>query len=473
MDYINWVELLGVKVLTREKVYKLIGKSDDYYVYIIWKTYTDELVPFYVGKGHWQRIIKHGIKSDHNSNKYKTNIMKKHERQGVECGYSIFDFYKDEDEALGVEMELITLIGRSDLKLGPLANKTDGGDGTKGHLAPKGGDSASARPVFAKGKRYGCLKDAGLAHNIESGSIVARIKNGWKGYYYEDEGQRPQLKKILGRYKKKVSINGIKYESASEASRQTGMDVRMIAKRIGYGWEGYYYLNKGQLPRKTIWSDRDDKVAVIIKGKHYSTVADAIEKTGESRSMISKRCLSSNYTEYSRVDGKVEFKSTLPKNPEGVLVGLKHYKSIGIAAIAEKITTGGVSYRCRSSNYPDWRFNNQTKQKDESFIAPFSSIPVRVMIDGDQYESQSEAARAYNVDINTLKLRCKSPSFRSWICDGIIKKTPKDGRPSLINIEIDGVKFRSISEASITLGISRAIIKRRLDSNEWCEYEKS
>jgi hypothetical protein len=142
----------------------------------------------------------------------------------------------------------------------------------------------------------------------------------------------------LGRYKKEVVVKGKKFSSASEASRALGIDVRMISKRIGYGWEGYYYVDQGQLPRRTIWSNRKDKVEVIIRGKQYSTIADAVSDTGESVAMISKRCLSSNYPDYSRSDGKVIEKLTPPKSPEGVLVGGTYFESIGKAAKHYNIT---------------------------------------------------------------------------------------------------------------------------------------
>jgi len=182
MNEIDWQAKLGIEIIALSDATKVIGDSDDYYVYIIWKMYEEPPIPFYVGKGHWQRLIKHEMKSDENCNVYKTNIIKKHSRLGISCGYSIYDFFENEQEALEKEIELISLIGRADLKVGSLANKTDGGDGTLGHFAPKGGDSHSARPVIADNKRYSCLKDAGIALNVHPGSISARINNGWKRY---------------------------------------------------------------------------------------------------------------------------------------------------------------------------------------------------------------------------------------------------------------------------------------------------
>ena len=467
---INWESQLGVQITTLAEATQTIGDSDNYYVYIIWKMYTETPVPFYVGKGHWQRLIKHGMKSDRNSNPYKINVFDKHTRLGISCGYSIYNFFNDEFDALEKEKEIIALIGRSDLKHGPLTNKTDGGDGSLGHLALRGGDSHSARPVIANSKKYDCLKDAGEALNVNPGSISSRIKNGWEGYYYEDEGQLPQSKEILGRYRKAVVVQNREFISASDAARELGLDVRMISKRINYGWEGYYYLDQGQLQRKTIWSDRKDKVAVCIRGKKYPTVAEAVRDMGESMAKISKRCLSSNFIEYSRLDGKVLKRENPPRFPEKILVESKSFESLGKAAEFFDLTDGGVAYRCKSENYPEWRFANTNKQDLESFIPEFSSIQIPVTIDGKVYESQSAGALEYQIDINTLKKRCRSFSFPKWICDNYPKIKPKDGRLGLIGITIQGKNYRSISKASAELGIGRSTIKLRLDSVEWPDY---
>ncbi len=469
---VNWADQLGVEITSLNEAKRLIGDSDDYYVYIIWKMYNENPIPFYVGKGHWQRLIKHEMKSDENNNVYKTNIIKKHKKLGINCGYTIINLFEDEEEALIKEKELISLIGRTDLKQGPLANKTEGGDGTLGHLAPKGGDSHSARPVIANDIRYSCLKGASKALGVGSGSISSRINNGWKGYFYEDEGQKTQTKTVLGRYRKPVMVQGKKYISASEASRKLNIDVRMVCKRISYGWEGYYYIDEGQLPRKTIWGTRKDKVAVIIRGEKYETIAEAVKKTGENTAIISKRCLSSNFSDYSRIDGKIENKVTPPRFPEAVVIDSIEYNSLGIAAEHLKLTDGGVAYRCRSDNYPDWQFKNKEKQEKESFTPEFSSIPVCVSIDGGKYESQSAAASEKGIDINTLKKRCRSYAFPNWKCSGVDKVKTKDGRPGLIGIKIGGKKYRSINLASNELGIARSSIKLRLESDDWLEYEE-
>ncbi len=136
------------------------------------------------------RLSKHEMLSEQGVNAYKSKIIQKHYRLNNEPLYSIVEFFYDEQDALALEVHLISLIGRYDLGQGPLCNRTDGGDGTLGHLAAKRGDSASARAVLADGNEYSCLQDAADALLVTAGSVSSRIRNGWDGYYYLDEGQR-------------------------------------------------------------------------------------------------------------------------------------------------------------------------------------------------------------------------------------------------------------------------------------------
>jgi hypothetical protein len=468
----NWVDQLGCRVVNLAEAAKVIKATNDYYVYIIWKMYTNSPIPFYVGKGHGQRLIKHEMESESIHNAYKTRIIRKHKRVGVACGYSIINLFGDEAAALAAEIDLIALIGRHDLGLGPLANRTDGGDGTRGHLARKRGLSASARPVVANGKQYSCLNDAADAMGVTAGALSGRIKNGWDGYFYEDEGQRTAARAILGRYRKQVVANGRKFDSASEAGRTLKMDVRMICKRITFGWDGYFYVDEGQNIRRSVWGSRADKVAVTIHGTHYGTIAAAVLATGESTAMISKRCLSSNYPEYIRQDGLVEAKLCPPRTAQSVIVNNERFASISQAAKRLSLSEGGVSYRCRSQNYPNWIFKDEAKQKAETFIPRFSSKRICVDIEGVRFPSQSEAATTHKIDISTLKRRCKSLSFPNWISLGVEKAKTRDGRPGLIEISVDGLRFRSINEASTRLGIPRSTVLKRLNADDWPSYQR-
>jgi len=98
--------------------------------------YEFEYEPFYVGKGQGARYKRHftGYCLNNDRNKSKVNKIKKIQSIGLEI--KIIKSIENVIECIAQkhEMELITLIGRNDLKLGCLTNLTDGGDGVSGHV---------------------------------------------------------------------------------------------------------------------------------------------------------------------------------------------------------------------------------------------------------------------------------------------------------------------------------------------------
>jgi len=121
--------------------YKMNKSSDKFYVYIYldprkpgkykYGEYEFDYEPFYVGKGLGKRIYRHLQLLDNflpKSNKIK-KIIKETENNPV-----IVKFKENltEIESFDLERVLIKIIGRKDLKLGPLTNLTYGGEGTSG-----------------------------------------------------------------------------------------------------------------------------------------------------------------------------------------------------------------------------------------------------------------------------------------------------------------------------------------------------
>lgn len=88
--------------------------------------------PFYVGKGKDLRAFKHLNQTPNTcSNLHKLRKIAKIQREtGAEPMVVLKRKNLSEAEALILEVQLITLIGRSDRKSGPLTNLTDGGEGT-------------------------------------------------------------------------------------------------------------------------------------------------------------------------------------------------------------------------------------------------------------------------------------------------------------------------------------------------------
>lgn len=103
-----------------------------YYVYQLRLLGSDS--PFYIGKGKGRRKAYHFTPSGLKSRSLKNSIIKKAINDGVEILSEILFSGLSEDEALNKEVELIALYGRRDMGTGILANHTDGGDGSSGHV---------------------------------------------------------------------------------------------------------------------------------------------------------------------------------------------------------------------------------------------------------------------------------------------------------------------------------------------------
>lgn len=117
----------------------------DYYIYLFLdprkpgKYKYDNIIfdyePFYVGKGRDKRIKQHYNPSELLRNNLKSNKIK----AIINSELKPIEFYLyeglTESEAILKEIELIKIIGRQDLREGPLTNMTIGGDGVSGYIA--------------------------------------------------------------------------------------------------------------------------------------------------------------------------------------------------------------------------------------------------------------------------------------------------------------------------------------------------
>lgn len=473
-DYLAELDCSAEAITSLQTAWSIVrSTADRWYVYVLWRLDLYRPIPFYVGKGRKYRFTHHEMRSELPLNPHKRRIIERHEKLGLKIGYSIHAYDLDEQDALDAEAALIEKLGRRNRNLGPLTNLTNGGEGTSGHLGLRGDTNPKSRAVFANGRRYAWMGAAAATLDIEPSALSHRIKNGWPGYYYEDEGQRPARVRLLERYRRAVVAEGGQYPSLSDASRATGIDVRQIYKRIHYGWPGYAY--QGETPRPRREKGRTDHVqAVVIDQARYPSVAKAARARGESASKIRTRCKSSNYPDYRYADSsktKIS-KGTPPKTPFAILVEEKRYSSCGEAARACGMTGCGVQFRCASSNYPDWRYEDDERQSAAHVDAQFSSNPKLITIDGETYSSQSGAARVLGIDINTLKKRCMSEAFPLYVSydPALKKRPPKDGRPGLLAIEVDNEAYRSVNAAAKALGIARHEIRRRCDDGAWPSY---
>ena len=109
-------------------LFGLTQQRKSHYVYILHRPNGE---PFYVGKGYGSRIFMHQVEATGTSRKsHKLNILRSIQKGGGTVAYSIHGAFEQHAEALIAERDLINRIGRYDLGRGPLANQTDGGEGT-------------------------------------------------------------------------------------------------------------------------------------------------------------------------------------------------------------------------------------------------------------------------------------------------------------------------------------------------------
>jgi hypothetical protein len=101
-----------------------------FYVYVLLRP---DGQAFYVGKGLGKRVFNHEAEARNTTLRtHKLNVIRAIIKNGGKVSYALPHFCDDEAEAHAVEVQLISSIGRQDLKKGPLTNQTDGGEGVTG-----------------------------------------------------------------------------------------------------------------------------------------------------------------------------------------------------------------------------------------------------------------------------------------------------------------------------------------------------
>jgi len=119
-----------------------------YYTYIyldprkkglfVYDNYIFDYQPFYVGMGKNQRILYHIFEAKQNNikigNRHKYYKIRKILKEGLNPIHFKISINLSKKEACELEIKLIKLIGRNDLKEGPLVNLTDGGEGSSGFI---------------------------------------------------------------------------------------------------------------------------------------------------------------------------------------------------------------------------------------------------------------------------------------------------------------------------------------------------
>lgn len=135
--------------------------------------YSFEYEPFYIGKGHKNRMYFH--RHLLGKNNLKNGILSKLKALNLEPIILKVKENICEIQAFELEKQLIALIGRRDLKKGPLANMTNGGEGAAGSL----GCGGEKNPMYGKTHTEETRKRISLLNRIKANENILSGKHNF------------------------------------------------------------------------------------------------------------------------------------------------------------------------------------------------------------------------------------------------------------------------------------------------------
>jgi len=205
--------------------------------------YIFESKPFYIGKGKDTRLLEHLKEARCNHikcNQSKTKIIQ--ELLNLKINPLIVKIIKNvtNEEACKNEIELISLIGREDLSIGPLTNMTNGGEGfSSGNDNPA--KNPSVRNEISKklkgknnpSKRIDVREKMSIAaknrwkNKKKRKELIQSQKDGWTDKAREDNSKRMKELWKDPEYKNKI----ITSRKGCMNNEQTKQKLRFAAKK--------------------------------------------------------------------------------------------------------------------------------------------------------------------------------------------------------------------------------------------------
>lgn len=165
-----------------------------YYVYVLTRP---DGRPFYVGKGHGDRIHHHERDARRGHRCHKCNVIRKIWRSGGVVQRYILFTTTDEQEAFAYEQAIIEMYGRD-----TLCNHTDGGEGARGRVMPPTERIKRGKLIKLALHRPDVRAKhlAGIARSNADPEIIKRRAAGVRAAYQREDARTNKSKGMYKRY---------------------------------------------------------------------------------------------------------------------------------------------------------------------------------------------------------------------------------------------------------------------------------
>jgi group I intron endonuclease len=249
-----------------------------YYVYALLDTSKpgiyvyDDLVfdyePFYIGKGTDNRHY-HSSFDRHNS--FKKNKIKSLNKKNIKVlSIKVFEDL-NEQESFSIETTIIKKIGRRDLKLGPLTNLTDGGDGRTNIVV-----SEKTKKKISKTKKSQHLHNK---HTELTKNLLKKINQGENNPFF-GKNHTEEVKE-----EQSLRVSGTNHPMWGKKHNEETIQKIRERRDAGVDQDKMIQLSKEVNSKSVLQFALDGEFI-----KEFFSIKDASIETGCSESIIGKCC---------------------------------------------------------------------------------------------------------------------------------------------------------------------------------------
>lgn len=269
-----------------------------YYVYVLmdprklgpyrYGQWTFSHLPFYVGKGKGDRYLDHGRQGERSYNTHKERVLSKLNRLGLEPIVVLKRKGLEEKVALDIERTLIEKIGRHNLKTGPLANLTSGGEGTAGRKVSAKERKLRSESMLNRSKLKKLLTKSRTRKTLERKSESEKAETTRKRLESLEARTETEKKRSSARRKKSLKKSAPKRmkSRAQTLANRSEPEKELTKKRKQASWALRTPEQKKELERKrkTAWNSKtEEQKAVINTNRSNKVRKQKLNRTEEEK----------------------------------------------------------------------------------------------------------------------------------------------------------------------------------------------